>query len=103
MAIKGIVLIIILAVIVIWLLAEFKRFRHRAWVVFLILLILFSYFGFMMSIKGKGLDLTTANGIQTGGKLYFAWLGTVFQNTKSITAHAVKLDWKGENATINSS
>ena len=99
MAIKGIILIIILVVVVLWLFAEFKRFKHRGWVIFLILLILLSYFGFVASIKGKNIDFKSLDGIQTAAKLYFAWLGTVFKNTKAITGNAIKMDWRGTNST----
>ena len=33
------------------------------------------------------------------GKIYFSWLGSVFFNLKTITTHAVKMDW-GDNSSL---
>jgi len=102
MAIGGTLLIIGIIVAVIWVFIELKRFRHKIWAVFLIILILFTYFGFMMSIKGKNIDLKSMDGIKTAGKLYFAWLTNAFKNTKIITTNVIKMDWRGDNSTVSS-
>ena len=101
MAIGGTFLIIGLIVAVIWIFVELKRFRHKIWAVFLIALILFSYFGFVIAIKDKGLNLKSVDGLRTAGKLYWGWLGTVFKNTKTITGNIVNLDWTATNVTTS--
>lgn len=94
------ILIVVLVLIVgIWLIVEFRRFNHKILAVFLIILILFTYFSFSAVIKGKGLDLKTANGIKEAGKLYLLWLGHAFSNVKVITSNVIGMDWKG-NETI---
>jgi len=66
------------------------------------IIILFSYFSFVYSIKGKDIDFKTIEGIKTAGQLYFSWLGNSFSNFKTITANAIHLDWKAENTTKES-
>jgi hypothetical protein len=97
----GWTLILIAAVvIVIWVAVEFKRFKHKFFAVLLIILIIFGYLSFIIVFKGKDVDLKSADGVQAAGKIYFAWLGSVFSNFKTITANAVHMDWKAdENVT----
>ena len=96
------VLVIAVIVIVIWVFVELKRFKHKIFAMFLIALILFSYLGFMISIKGQDIDFKSVNGLKTAGQLYFVWLENLFGNFKTLTSHAIKLDWKGNNNTIGS-
>ena len=96
----GITLIIVLALIVfIWMFVELKRFKHKLFAIFLIFIILFAYFGFVSSIKGKDIDLKTVDGLKVAGGLYLSWLGGVFHNTKIITSNAIAMDWQGDNST----
>jgi hypothetical protein len=101
------VLVIVLAV-AIWLIIEFKRFRHKILAVFLILLLVFTYFSFSAVIKDKGLDLKTVDGMKQAGKLYLLWLGNAFNNVKVVTSNVINMDWRGNetvdiNTTGNSS
>ncbi len=94
-------LILVIALIVaIWLLIEFKRFRHKIVAVFLILLIVFTYFSFVSVIKGKNLNLKTSEGMKEAGRLYFVWLGHAFKNVKVVTSNVINMDWKG-NESLN--
>lgn len=102
MAVGTTLLIVIVLVGIIWVLVEFKRFRHKMWAVFLIALILFTYISFLATIKGKDLNLKTMDGIKDAGKLYFSWLGSVFTNVKTITTNAIHMDWKANETIINS-
>lgn len=92
-------LIVASLIVVIWLVVELRRFRHKMLAIFLIALILFTYLGFMASIRGKDLNLRSADGIKTAGKLYLSWLGSVFGNLKTITVNAIHMDWKS-NETV---
>ena len=97
----GLGLIITAALIaVIWIFIEFKRLRHKIFAIFLMVLIIFSYVSFSVIIKSNDVDLKTPAGWLTASELYFSWLGSVFQNTKYITAQAVKLDWSSTNSSI---
>ena len=92
----GIAVIVIAALVVaIWLVIEVKRLRHKVFAVFLIALILFTYLSFSITLKDKEIDYKSISGLGEATKLYFAWLGSMFGNMRSITTHAIKMDWKG--------
>ena len=97
------VMIIIIAFIIalIWIFVELRRFKHKFFAILLIGLILFSYFGFAVTLKGKDINYKSIDGLQTVAKLYFIWIGSIFKNLKTITTNAIKLDWKGDSSSIN--
>ena len=100
MAIPWMTLIIIGVIIaVIWLFVEIKRFRHKIFAVFLILLILFGYFSFVVVFKDKKINYQSISGLTEAGKIYFSWLGSIAKNMKSMTTYTLKLNWKAENET----
>ncbi len=88
-------------IIVIWVFVEIKRLKHKIFAIFLIVLIIFTYVSFSISVSDQNIDLKTVPGILKAGKLYFSWLGTLFSNAKSITAYAAKQDWKDYNVSLN--
>ena len=99
----GITLFIIsILIIAIWVIIEIKRLRHKLFAIFLIALILFTYISFSLTLKGQDIDFKTVPGLMKATKLYFSWLGSVFGNLKTITTHAVRMDW-GTNKTIENS
>ena len=87
-------ILVLVLVVAIWLIIEFKRFRHKILAVFLILLILFTYFSFSAVIKGKDIDLKTFAGMKEAGKMYFLWIGNMFKNVKTVTTNAINMSWK---------
>lgn len=104
MAIGGTLLIVLILVVAIWVLVEVRRFRHKIFAIFLIVLILFTYLSFISVIKGKNFDLTSTDGLKNAGSLYLSWLGSVFNNLKTITANAINMDWKAnESISTNDS
>lgn len=96
MAIGVTLFIVGIAIVLIWFLIEFKRVRHKVFAIFLIGLILFTYFSFTSVVKKNGVDLGETSGWIDAGGLYVSWLGGLFGNARSITSHAVGLDWGGE-------
>jgi len=82
-------------IIAVWVLIEIKRFKHKIFAIFLILLILFTYLSFSYALSGHDINLKTISGISEAGNLYFVWLGSMFSNLKTITAKAIDMDWKG--------
>lgn len=93
----GITLIVVVLLIAgVWLLIEVKRLKHKLFAIFLIALILFTYFGFLASINGRGIDFTTTSGWVEAGGLYFSWISGIFVKIKNITMYAVGLDWKND-------
>lgn len=99
MAIGVTLLVIAVLLIAIWVIFEVKRFRHKLFAIFLIVLILFTYLSFTAVLKGKDVDIKTVSGLKEAGSLYVSWLGSIFGNLRSITTHAVDMDWKHINET----
>jgi len=96
-------ILVVVLVIAIWLIIEFKRFRHKILAVFLILLILFTYFSFAGVIKGKNLDLKTFGGMKEAGRLYLLWIGNAFKNVKVVTSNAINMSWRVNETLENNS
>lgn len=91
----GILIAIILAF------SAFRKWKEKIFAVLLIILVLFTYFSFTASLKGKDLSLNSVDGIISAGKIYFAWLGTLFGNVKSVTSYAIKKNWSNKNSSSN--
>ncbi len=89
---------IVVLVVVVWILMETKKFKHKVFEIFLIFVILFIYFSFTFVVGGKA-DLTSWDGVSKAGSLYLSWLGSVFSNLKTITANAVHMNWGLNNAS----
>jgi glucan phosphoethanolaminetransferase (alkaline phosphatase superfamily) len=100
MALSATFFVVAVAVIAIWVVIEVKRLKHKLLAIFLIGLIIFTYVSFSVSLRGKDVNLKSVDGVITAGKLYFAWLGSLFHNVKSVTAFATKQNWTEYNDTI---
>lgn len=97
----GIVLIVVSILILgIWVMVELRKFKHQLWAFVLIGLILFAYISFTLTTRNQDLDYTSFSGITKAVKIYFSWIGTLFVNFKSLTGHAIGLDWTSSNKTI---
>ena len=93
--VNGVVFLVISAlVIVIWVLIEFKRFEHKLFAYFLIGIILVVAASFSVVTSSYDIDYGSASGLMTAGKVYFSWVGSVFVNFKTMTSHAINLDWQ---------
>lgn len=88
-------LVVAVLVIGIWVVIEVKRIKHKLFAMFLIGLILFLYISMVFVFKGQDIDYKTVSGVGYAAKLYMSWLGSVAGNFKSMTSHAVKMDWSG--------
>ena len=97
----GITLFIVAVLIIaIWGVIEIKRFKHKLFAIFLIVLILFTYLSFTITLRGQEIDYTTISGMMTATKLYFSWLVSIFGNLKTMTTHAIRMDWNGNETDI---
>jgi len=97
----GVVLFVVIVLIVaIYLLVEFKRFRHKLFAIFIIALILFTYISAALIFNGKNIDLKTIPGVINASKVYFGWLFSLFGNLKTITSYAIKMNWN-DNSSIS--
>jgi len=92
--------IIIIALIVLaYLCLKVYHFKHRIFFVFVILALLFFYATASKIATKYEINWKSFSGIEEGMKIYFAWLGGAFNNLRSITANAIKMDWTMENRT----
>jgi len=93
--------IFVLAVLLIgiWMLIELKKIKHKLFAILLIGLILFLYITASFTFKGHDINFKSAEGLIKAGKLYFAFLGGFFGNLKTITTHAIDMNWGLNNET----
>jgi hypothetical protein len=99
MAFGTIILISAILIIAIWMIFGFKRVKYKLLALFLIALILFSIFSFNSAFKGKDFSVNNASDLGKVIKVYFSWLGNIFNNFKAISGQAVKMDWKSNNTS----
>lgn len=76
-----------------------RHFKHKAFLILVIVLLLFFYITGSRVIAEHNIDLKSVSGIEHGFKVYFAWLGGAFDNVKVLTANAVNMDWTSKNQT----
>jgi len=93
---------IVLIIGVIWVLLELKRFKHRALAIFLMIVVLFTYFSFTFVFKDHKLDLSSMEGIKEAGTVYYSWLSSIFTNVKTLSSNAIKMEWGVNNSTASS-
>jgi len=91
--IGGGLLTILIIIVVLWLIIQLRWINHKFAFTLVITAFLF-YLSFFLTLKGKDIDYTSFSGILYAGKIYFAWMNTVLDNLKSITAYVIKLNWK---------
>ena len=95
----GITLLVVgILVVAVWIFIEIKRFKHKLFAIFLIVLILLAYVSLAYTFKGQVINFKTVGGWETAAKVYFSFLGTVFGNLKTMTSHAVKMDWRANSS-----
>jgi hypothetical protein len=99
MGMSVIIFIIVVLIVTIWIIFGFKKVKHKFFALFLIALILFSFFSFNAAFGGKDISINSISDLGGVAKLYFSWLVNVFNNMKVITTQAVKMDWRGNETT----
>ena len=93
--------IIILIFIVLALFSlKLNHFRHKTFIVLLILLAIFLYATLIIVNSKNPLDFSSAQGFFNSMKVYEGWLANGFQNLKEMAGNAVKMDWTSTNASF---
>lgn len=90
-----IILLVLIGVFV--LIQKVRHFRHRFSLTAITLIIIFVYVTFSYALGGEEINWKSAEGIGKGIKIYFSWLAGSFDNVRTITANAVKMDWSKNN------
>jgi len=89
-------IIVVLAILVL----KMNHFKHRTWVIIIILLALFLYISITVVNNKNDLKFNSTEGVFSSIKVYFGWLANGFQNLKVITGNALRLDWTSTNKTF---
>ncbi len=93
-------IIILIFVIFIVLLTKISHFRHRFFVITLVLIFLFLFITWSIVNAKNQLDFSTSKGVMNSIGIYWGWLANSFNNLKSLTGNAVKMDWTSTNASF---
>lgn len=78
---------------------KMNHLRHRIFLTIMIIFLLFTYITVSKVVKDNEVDIKTVSGVNKASKLYFAWLGGVFDNLKVITGNVINMDWDSNNQT----
>ena len=96
----GIIIVgVVVLVILIYVLTEVKRTKHKIFAMFLIALILFTAFSFYVVFNGKNISVKSLSDIEKMGNMYFSWLANTFNNIKIITTNAIQMNWQGNKTS----
>jgi len=76
-----------------------KSHQHKGIAVLLIVFLLFAVYAFNATFAGKDVQIKTLGDAVDAVKLYFSWFGLFFENIKTVTTQAVKVDWKMNETT----
>lgn len=80
-----------------WFLFSFKRIWPKLLAVFIVFLILFGYWGFVSSVKGKGIDFGTKEGWKVAGQSYLIWAEGIFGEIKTLSGSVIKSNKKNSD------
>ena len=72
----------------------------KTWTVIIGVLIVFFVVTFGFLITRPGVDVTTFDGFVSAVRVYFVWLGGIFDNAVGLTGEAVNTDWTA-NLTVS--
>jgi hypothetical protein len=89
-------ILVVLGIIVI----KMSHFRRKFFTLVLIFLALLLFSGFYFVYSKNGADLSSVDGLKTTGKLYLGWFANGFNNMKSLTGNAIKMDWSNTNSSL---
>jgi len=79
---------------------KMNNLRHKLWIIVLICTVLFLYTTASVVYAKNELQLDTVEGVFSSIKIYLGWLGNGFQNLKTLTGNAVKMDWSETNSSF---
>ena len=98
---KVVAVITAIVLVVFYLLIEMKRMKHKFFAIFVILIMILFISTAYFVFKDKQLNLNSLGGWQDASKVYMSFLGSAFDNTKTITSNAIRMDWSAKNSSID--
>ena len=93
---------VVIAVLIVlaFIILKTNHFKHRTWVILLVLLALFLYISISLVNTKHDLNVSSTEGFFNSVKVYSGWLANGFQNLKTITGNAIKMDWASADKTF---
>lgn len=92
-------LIIVVLIVLALFFYRMRYIKHKVFLIVLVLVLLFVYVTVSRTLGGQNINWKSVAGIEKGVKIYFAWLGGAFDNMKTLTSNAIKMDWGQKNKT----
>lgn len=87
-------------ILIAFILLKTNHFKHRAWIILIVVLALFLYVSITLVNTNHDLNVNSTEGFFNSVKIYSGWLANGFKNLKSITGNAVKMDWTSADETF---
>jgi hypothetical protein len=78
---------------------RFDHAKHKFVWVAIIFVAVILIVGFFLSVSGKKIDYNSPEGLKTAGGLYLSWFANSFNNVKTLTGDAIKMDWTGNSSS----
>jgi len=93
--------VITILIVLIFVVIKFKEIRHKFSFLFIVFLLLLLVFSLSFAYSQENVDLSSLDGVISAGKIYFSFLGGIFDKTRSITGYAIEEYSKvTDNSTI---
>ncbi|PIN77203.1 hypothetical protein COV15_02840 [Candidatus Woesearchaeota archaeon CG10_big_fil_rev_8_21_14_0_10_34_12] len=99
MEIGIVIFVIAILIAAVWVFFKLKVIQHKFLLLFLIFLIVASFFSFRFAFKGEDISIKNPSDVGKISKLYFSWLTSAFNNFKTLTNQAIKMNWEGNKTT----
>jgi len=93
---------VIITILILFALVALKinKLRHKFWIIFLILLVLFLYTSVSIVYDKYEIEVNSVEGVFHAARVYLGWLANSFQNLKMLTGNALRMDWTSTNASF---
>lgn len=81
---------------------KISHYRHRIFVITIVLVALFLYVSIAYVASKNEMDFGSYDGMVKSVKIYGGWLFNLVGNFKSLTGSAIKMDWTSTNGSVGS-
>ncbi len=97
------IILVLVGLVGLFFIMKSKELKHKGTWILIFLIVLILYAGYISVIAGKNIDINSTEGVETVIKLYTGWLVHGFDNVKTLSGQAVKMDWKGNSSIAQKS
>ncbi len=91
------ILLVIVAILAISKLIHLNALKHKIVVIILFILLVLFIMTFVSVANSSSVSLKNPSGLLQAGKVYFSWLGHIFDNARVLTGNAVRMNWFGNS------